>query len=432
MVAGILVVLFVPLVLLFIGFAVRRFQPSRRPNPRLGMDALAANVPTFKIVALGLQGSGKTLLLSSMYQQLLMPTPSRSYYLVTSHEDSARLREQFCIMADSSRPDGWPEGTTQSQTRHYKFSVQTQTAGDPLEVLRLDYLEYPGELLTDTRPASAEAQQRFHQDVKAADALICILDGQVILEQRRETSGRWSGLDNALSVLVENLRASRGPITFVITKWDLFGGDVDDDQTKLQEVSDLLMSNDQFRQLLILKGGRRIVRLIPASAVGTGFARLDASGRVVKIANRPAQPTNVDVPLSAVVPDVFAQAEATLRAELRAQLAAEYAAHLRIPPWQRLYTVLDLASRPATGAVLQAFGGNIGAAVGGTTVELLLSRRAEPFQAWQAEVQRELSDAERREAAFAEARTRVIKDMQDRVDEIETRLPASLLTPHPG
>lgn len=424
----ILIVLCVPLVLLLVGWILRRFQPRRRPNSQLGVDALAANVPTFKIVALGLQGSGKTLLLSSMYQQLLTPSERRSYYLVTSPEDAARLREQYRIMADSSRPDSWPEGTTQSQTRHYEFSVRTQTAGDPFEVMRLDYLEYPGELLTDTRSASVEARQRFHEDVKSADALICILDGRAILEQQRDTSGRWSSLDHALSVLVENLREARGPITFVITKWDLFNDYANDDQTRLQEISNLLKSNNQFRQLMILKRERRIVRLVPASAVGTGFAQLDESGQVVKIANRPARPTNVDVPLSAVVPDVFEQAEAALSVELRAQLDAEYAAHSRIPPWLRLNAVVDAASRPATGAVLQAVGGNIGAVFGAGAVELLLSRRVDPFQTWQADVHRELSDAQRREAAFSQARARVIQDMQRRVTEIEFHLPACRLT----
>ncbi|MBF8188897.1 hypothetical protein ITP53_24815 [Nonomuraea sp. K274] len=148
---------------------------------------------------------------------------------------------------------------------------------------------------------------------------------------------------------------------------------------------------------------------------------------MVKIVNRRARPMNVDVPLSAVVPDVFEQAEASLNAELRAQLDAEYAAHRRIPPWQRLNLLVDAASRPATGAVLQSLGGNAGAVLGGTAVELLLSRHEDPAQDWQAEMRRELSDAERREADFVEARARVIRDMQHRVTEIEIHLPASRL-----
>ena len=49
----------------------------------------------------------------------------------------------------------------------------------------------------------------------------------------------------------------------------------------------------------------QVVRLIPVSAVGDGFVRLDQSGNNVKVADRTPHPTNLEVPLSAVLPDLL-------------------------------------------------------------------------------------------------------------------------------
>lgn len=77
--------------------AVMAFLDSGLPwrgGPPPGEAGILAAVPTFRVVALGLPGSGKTLLLASMYNEL--QTPSRqSYYLSAAEGDVARLTGWF-------------------------------------------------------------------------------------------------------------------------------------------------------------------------------------------------------------------------------------------------------------------------------------------------------------------------------------------------
>ncbi|MFG2880422.1 hypothetical protein ACGFYU_36325 [Streptomyces sp. NPDC048337] len=70
--------------------------PERRPfaqPPRSDVPGRAEELPTFQVVALGLQGSGKTLLLASMYHRLQSPA-GQSYYLrVPSDADRMQLNQ---------------------------------------------------------------------------------------------------------------------------------------------------------------------------------------------------------------------------------------------------------------------------------------------------------------------------------------------------
>ena len=129
------------------------------------------------------------------------------------------------------------------------------------------------------------------------------------------------GLQHALTAMISRMLVVEKPVTFVITKWDLLRDiDVDED-SRLRTVRKLLMSNQGFRDLVQEHSGRRVVRLVPVSAVGPAFAELDESGAMTKLPDGLLEPTNVDVPLAAVVPDVFEQI--MLRLD-QAKLAAEF------------------------------------------------------------------------------------------------------------
>ena len=69
-------------------FAVvaRRMQEKRTRAP----VTVEAKVPEFQVVALGLQGSGKTLLLAGMYHCLRVPA-GQSYFLHAHHRDVLQL-----------------------------------------------------------------------------------------------------------------------------------------------------------------------------------------------------------------------------------------------------------------------------------------------------------------------------------------------------
>ncbi|MFM6204868.1 MAG: hypothetical protein ACKPEZ_05620, partial [Planktothrix sp.] len=94
------------------------------------------------------------------------------------------------------------------------------------------------------------------------------------------------------------------PIQFVISKWDIV-----QDKYSLQEVLDLLLSIDEFKNLVqnCQKAGVPI-RLIPVSAVGKGFATLQPDGSMLKTPGVLPKPFQVELPLACVLPDLI-QAE---------------------------------------------------------------------------------------------------------------------------
>jgi uncharacterized membrane protein len=92
---------------------------------------------------------------------------------------------------------------------------------------------------------------------------------------------------------------------------DVVRDGISDEQARLGLVRDALLSYDHIRAIVI-KNEDQIVRLIPVSAVGSAFGELDESGHVMKRPGAQIHPTNVEIPLCAVLPDLFAQVERSL------------------------------------------------------------------------------------------------------------------------
>lgn len=430
-VLGALAVLLISVAIAAVARLVLKYHRPKKVDPELASRLIEEHIPTFRVVALGLQGAGKTLLLASMYKTMQGPSQFRRFYLRASDEDASRLREHYKVMADTS--DSWPEGTAPGDQRTFRFSVRTQVNGPVVEAVRIDYLEYPGELLSDTREASKEARAELGAAIRGADALICVLDGHAILDYCESPTRGWSRLEESVSVFRHHLIESRGPINFVISKWDLLTGLGANDEERLTTIRDVLMSNDDFHNLIATKRDQQIIRLVPVSATGEGFARIDRSGHVVKILNSKPSPTNTDIPLSAVVPDIFRQAEENLDRSMHGQLSAEFEQYRRTPLTKRIAGAIDVATRPATTAFLQAIGGNTLAGsllqgAGGTVLELALARQgSQPVEADPAASQEWRSMAQEIQA-FHTSRATVMRDMQRKVDELEFKMPNSQIS----
>ncbi|MBB5132135.1 hypothetical protein HNP84_001848 [Thermocatellispora tengchongensis] len=411
---------------------VRRRRRRRDGEPRapLGQASIEANIPTFRIVALGLQGSGKTLLLASMFQELKAPT-RQSYYLSAPPADVARLTEWYSTMADTSSSGSdrdWPYGTAVGDTRRFLFSVRTRSGGVVHEVLRLDYLEYAGELLTGTDEDGARGREELFAHMESAHALLGILDGQRIRRHLDGHPGGWAELDRTLNILIPHMMNATCPIHFVITKWDLLDDLDEDENARLAIVRNMLMSNDHFRALVGTHSRDRVVRLIPVSAVGPGFARMDGQGHVVKVPHAQARPVYVDVPLSAVVPDLFDQAEMRLQAEFKAALDEETRRRTRQSPLESIAAATALAGQTAGRALLAALGQPAVAIMGDVFMGMYLDARRSATGSRAEAVGRELGEAEERVRRFMEARKRVLRDMRSKPDMLEGRLPNSRLS----
>lgn len=418
------------LLVLAVGWAVlHRSRTKRQPAP---LDQRAAlipasrddqlppaaplsdgdELPTFRVVALGLSGSGKTVFLSTMFHELSHLAPQRSYYLDVDGQTRLALGAIYNEVSDTSRE--WPHGT--ATTREFVFDcvgVDAHNSRHP--VLRLSYLDYSGGLLERAEEPGSTAQSDLITHIEGADALLGMIDGHRLLAfMRGEQAGR-DYFQRKLRPMLGFMHRATCPIHFVITKWDLvrdFGEPRDaDDQLRLARVIDALLRYEHIKALVHSVGGHRIVRLIPVSAVGTRFAQLDRDGRVSKLPNGEMDPMHVDVPLCAVLPDVFSQAEHELDERSRRRLQRAMRAYLRS---HRGSVLAQALRRPAIAAARTLLPG-YGSAAAVLVLEWL-SPDSPPSPA---------PDSIEREIA---TRQRVMDDFKRAVVRLEAVLPQSQLS----
>jgi hypothetical protein len=69
--------------------------------------------------------------------------------------------------------------------REFEFSVISHVEDTAQTLLKIGYLEYPGELLTDADQPGSTAQDGLLTAIDQADALIGIIDGLRLLQAYR-------------------------------------------------------------------------------------------------------------------------------------------------------------------------------------------------------------------------------------------------------
>lgn len=383
------------------------------------IDPPTSSVPMFRVVTLGLQGSGKTLLLTSMYRWLHIPR-DRGYYVTVPRDQLVELNNWYEQVSDTGHD--WPSGTTRHEMREFEFSVMAHTQNSATPVLRIGYLEYPGELLTDPNPAGSTALASLTGAIQGADALIGIIDGLRVLQAYRQDQRARFALQTSLDAMIHSMLAADTPIAFVVTKWDLLDELHDDENVRLSIVRNVLMTIDGFADLVRVHSARRIIRLIPVTAVGHDFAVL--RGEIVhKKPGGEFQPSHVDVPLSAVVPDVLQQVEMALDRGTREAVVAAARRRAGMRPGEALLSVAALAAQQTGKMLLASMGGGW---LGNAGLGLLLDSYTLPKQFDQRRVAA-MDDAEREADEFIQLRRMVLYGLRHQVSLLEARLPASRL-----
>lgn len=377
--------------------------------------AAALDVPKFRVVTLGLQGSGKTLLLTSMYRRLQVPG-GRGFYVKAPYEQFIELSRWYRQIADDGE---WPQGTTRGEMREFEFSVMTEVGDDTKPVVKIGYLEYPGELLTDPDVAGSTAQARLLKSIGEADALIGIIDGLRVLQAYQGDRRGMATLQVTLDAMINAMLESRKPIAFVITKWDLLDQLHADENTRLHIVRTLLMSVEGFRDLVRVQSARRVIRLIPVTAVGHDFAVLDGS-EVRKKAMGRLEPAHVDMALSVVVPDIMRQIELSLDRETREAIMTEARRRTKMGPAEALQTLAEFVAARAGKMLVSTAGGGLLADSG---LALFLDSHFDDGGGKAAA----LNDADRRADQHILARRRVVSELRHQVAVLEAKLPSSRL-----
>jgi hypothetical protein len=111
-------------------------------------------IPQFKVVMLGLPGSGKTTFLTSVYQQLRNPV-GQSYFLNARSDFISPLAAWWAKMQDTSRSAAWLDSTDPDKVHEFIFTLKSQVGDSRGEIAlsKLAYVDSSGELLINPQVA---------------------------------------------------------------------------------------------------------------------------------------------------------------------------------------------------------------------------------------------------------------------------------------
>jgi hypothetical protein len=407
-------------------------RPERKVMTNKPLGPLQLPVPTVKVVALGGSGSGKTVLLSSMFHELSIQLPERRFFLDCDMEQRRALSGVHAEVAQTDHD--WPAGTMRGQTREFVFDCASWTDDRTRVVaMKINYLEYAGEFLDGSAPVEPDSAKLgdLQRRINEADALFGIFDGRRLLQYLNgEPDGRMymqATIRPILGQLCSRIGPSR-PLYFLITKWDLFnayGPALADENSKLAYLGKALTDDPAVSALL----SSHPVRLIPVSAVGPDFARVDASsGQMVKQPGAHVRPLNVGVPLAAVVPDLIDRLRAGTDAAVQAAIDNELRALRRRGPIGWLGECAAALAQPMGGSLRYAIDSVFGTYTDTTTVTLLLQWLGASANDNREDVNQRRNEAEVLAATLEHARATVLAEFRNTVRQLERDLPASRLS----
>lgn len=264
------------------------------------------NIPTYRTLALGTEGSGKTVFLASMYQHLSVQHEETGFYLSATPDQHRRLINIFQVIRDSNVP--WPPTTIQVDEWNLTCHIKKETRNFP--VFNFTYFDYPGEVLTEQQSEGSTILRDFERNVLAADTWLVILDGEKIrawLDGQPKLAHRKTDIMQDLDFMLPYLQNHLKTTHFVITKWDLLDGQSGNATNPiLEEVRSTLMKYPNFASIIQQLNQAGIpARLIPVSSVGKQFVTPGMDGAMHKNPHTLPEPFQVEMPIAFTLLDAF-------------------------------------------------------------------------------------------------------------------------------
>jgi hypothetical protein len=195
------------------------------------------------------------------------------------------------------------------------------------------------------------------------------------------------------------------------------------DEDRLDRVIAALMQFDHFSSLVHDHSRHQVVRLIPVSAVGRGFARI-VDGTVNKTQGANLRPWNVDAPFSAVLPDLFKQVEATLDSAPLKALREEGRKAFRA---RRLDAFAAALGGPAALAAQKLLAGVYGVPFSRRVISAYMQWMAAPLEDIDNALTETDDAAKQSLAQLQRLRSLVMEDFERTVQRLEATLPQSEL-----
>ncbi len=435
--------LIVLLFLIVVGILVwrrvrRRSRKPPKAQPGLAPIEVGGNLPTFNIIALGGQETGKTVLLASMFHRLSTEISDGGFRLQTGLDQAVFLTNLYLKLSDPGAE--WPAGTRVGETRSFTFECVGSAGGAELPVLQFNYLDYAGELVGGGPAAKATAEQReerqqdLEERLEVAHALFGIIDGQRMLGYLRGSREGRLYVQTSIVPMIGVMRKAKCPVHFILTKWDLFHGIGEsdgelDENERLSVVRNALMAQPPIRNLVEQRRrDKRIVRLIPVTAIGRQFATMDGAGHMIKRSDGRLRPANVEVPLCAVLPDLFGQIQDQLDQSDENQIAAQRRARARLTPKESVAAAGKFLAGPVGLALRLAADLAIGRnAFSDRIADVFVDWVGRPFDDKMGQVHAAVDDARQQLGELRLARDAVLREFTERMIVLKHQLPASNL-----
>ncbi|MFI5960432.1 hypothetical protein [Cryptosporangium sp. NPDC051539] len=369
-----------------------------------------------------------------MFHSLRTELENGNFRLHTDLQSSTELTGIYERLRDPSST--WPPGTMLGNTRSFDFSCIGSYEDREYPILKFEYLDYAGELLTGVQVPSDGLNQREHGQVdlqtrvERAHAIFGIIDGQRVIEYLDNEPRGIVYIENRILPMVDMMRSALCPAHFILTKWDLFDDD-NDENSRLQRIrDDVLLKQPAIRNMVnFRRANQRIVRLLPVSAIGRYFATVDDEGRMIKRPNGRLQPVNVEMPFCAVLPDLYAQIQVRLDQETEQQIRAQARRLSRLSIAETASAVGKFLARPAGVAVRTAAEIAIGRnAFSAGVADIFVEWIGKPFDRRMERVDAIVQDAQEQAEEARLARSLVLEEFRDKMTALKVTLPASDLT----
>lgn len=269
-------------------------------------NSVASGDRRVTILMLGFSGSGKTLMLASLYHYFAHGGPAGIRFITDNASNGVLVRLAAQIR---DTPGGYfPAGTRAAETRQWSFKVRVESGAQEANAFTLAYLDYAGRYVESLLGPGADdpPDEKFERAVADADVLMGVIDGEQLRRLMAEgyNPGIVGSIERLLNILV---RARQRNIHLVISKWDLMRGPGGAYYTIADVINVLDRISDAFRYF---RQNPRLgkLRIIPVSALGVnGFVSPGkmADGAMTRTPGVPWRPWNIQVPFFCAIPDII-------------------------------------------------------------------------------------------------------------------------------
>ena len=295
-----------------------------------------------KVFLCGGPHSGKTVYLASLYNALRVADKRIGLRCETSATARALLSAIYNRLGRT-----WPAGNELEEQHEIPLDFYLDNEDrDTFIATRIIFYDFSGEAVVPggaLQFAHSKRMEEIKELADQCDVVISVLDGQFVYESLHENDG--DAVPELLDLVAATLqywddakvrgRNRRQNHYFLVTKWDMF----EDSDEMLSRVSDMIFDIPAVESYIDGLDDSAVVRVIPVSAVGKGFAEPIDGGHYMKIiAKKPSTPINVDIPVASLLPDLV---NAELDRSLEELNEAGYRESQRkIPWWKRLANII--------------------------------------------------------------------------------------------